>query len=198
MISLHVKEIEGVWCGVAYEGEKIFATAFAFAENGVLRSLLHAIPFDVPFQQLEKASSFAERVINSIKAIYDGKDVRNRFSLATEYLTDYARKVIEAVVLIPVGYVSSYGFIAKAVGGSPRAVGRVMALNPFAPIVPCHRVVCSNFTLGGYGGGLNLKREILSRERRGYSCEKEILVEGGKLRVFPVEFVLRKLEKGKC
>ena len=198
MINLYVKEVEGVWFGVAYEKEEVFATAFAPTENGVLRSLLHGIPFNVPFQQLKKPSSFAERVINSIKDIYDGKDMRNRFSLATEHLTDYARKVIEAVVLIPVGYVSSYGFIAKAVGGSPRAVGRVMASNPFAPIVPCHRVVCSDFTLGGYGGGLNLKREILSRERRGYSCEKEILVDCGKLRVFPVEFVLRKLEKGKC
>ena len=102
MINLYVKEVDGVWFGVAYEEEKVFATAFAPTENRVLRSLLHGIPFNVPFQQLEKSSSFAERVINSIKAIYDGKDVCNRFSLATEYLTDYARKVIETVVLIPV------------------------------------------------------------------------------------------------
>ncbi len=73
---------------------------------------------------------------------------------------------------IPLGYVTSYGAIAKAVGGSPRAVGNVMASNPFAPIVPCHRVVKSDLTLGGYGGGLKVKVELLSREKRGFSSLK--------------------------
>lgn len=195
MISLHIQEIEGVWFGVAYEKEKIFATTFARAENIALRNLLRNIPFNIPFQRLKKPSKFAELVLNSIKAIYDGKEAHNNFSLATEYLTSYAKKVIGTVILIPTGYISSYGFVAKAAGGSPRAVGRVMALNPFAPIVPCHRVVNSNFTLGGYGGGLNVKLELLSRERRGYSVEKEIPVNNKNLRVFPVELVFQKLEK---
>jgi len=72
-----------------------------------------------------------------------------------------------------------------------------MAMNPFAPIVPCHRVVSSDFTLGGYGGGLKAKLAFLNREKRGYTVEREIPVGDKKLRVFPVEFVLKNLEKSK-
>jgi hypothetical protein len=70
-----------------------------------------------------------------------------------------------------------------------------MALNPFPLIVPCHRVVCSDFTLGGYGGGLDVKHNILSREKRGYTAKREISVNGEKLQVFPVELVLSKTRK---
>ena len=65
----------------------------------------------------------------------------------------------------------------------------MMAGNPFAPVIPCHRVVCADFTLGGYGGGLKVKRELFEREKRGYQTAQEISVGEGKLRVFPVESV---------
>ena len=68
-----------------------------------------------------------------------------------------------------------------------------MASNLFPLLVPCHRVVRSDFTLGGYGFGLNVKLEILKRESRGFSSEREIRVNDGKLRVFPVEFVLKRV-----
>jgi methylated-DNA-[protein]-cysteine S-methyltransferase len=129
-----------------------------------------------------------------LKNIYDGKDVTIGFPLAMEHLPEYSRKVLPVASLIPVGYVSSYGCVAKAVGGGPRAVGNVMASNPFAPIVPCHRVVSSDFTLGGYGGGLKVKLAFLKREKRGYGSKREISVGGKKLQVFPVEFVLRKVK----
>jgi len=134
-------------------------------------------------------------VLNVLKSIYDGKGVTRSFSLAIEHLSNYARKVIEIVSLIPLGYVASYGSVARAAGGSPRAVGRIMALNPFAPIVPCHRVVSSDFTLGGYGGGIKVKLDFLKREKRGYTAKREIPVNGKKLQVFPPEFVLRKVGK---
>jgi methylated-DNA-[protein]-cysteine S-methyltransferase len=125
--------------------------------------------------------------------IYNGKGCSQRFNLATEPLSGYARKVLEAVALIPVGYVTSYGCVAKAAGGSPRAVGRVMALNPFPLIIPCHRVVASDFSLGGYGGGLQVKLELLKREKRGYTTERGIPIKNAKMQVFPVEYVLEKL-----
>jgi len=197
MLSLYIKDMDGVWFGVAYDGEKVFATTFAFNERRALQSLLGSIPFNVPFQQLETASAFAERVIALLRDVYNGEGISVNVSLATEHLSSYARKVIAVASLIPVGYVASYGSVAKAAGGSPRAVGRVMASNPFAPIIPCHRVVSSDFTLGGYGGGLDTKLEILKRERRGYASKREIPVNNGKLELFPVEFVLKRLEKGK-
>jgi O-6-methylguanine DNA methyltransferase len=197
MINIYIKSIDGFSFGVAYDGESVYATWFGPDEESALRGLLGSLPFGVPFQQSEKASAFAERVVIAVKDIYDAKDALPNFSLATKHLPDYTKRVIEATYLIPTGYVTSYGSIAKAVGGGPRAVGNVMAMNPFAPIVPCHRVVRTDFTLGGYGGGLDVKLQILKRERRGYTSEREIPVEGKTLRLFPVEFLLESLQKRK-
>jgi len=198
MMGLYTKNIEGVWFGVACDEEEIFATTFASSKNKALQDLLRSIPFNVPFQQFEKPSAFAEYVIAILKNVYDGIGSSQSLPLVTEHLSIYARRVIEAVSLIPIGYVASYGLVAKVVGGSPRAVGRVMALNPFAPIVPCHRVVGSDFALGGYGGGLDVKLAFLSREKRGYNAKREIPVDGEQLEVFPVESVLKRLERSKC
>lgn len=196
MIGVYTKNIDGVWFGVACGKQRVFGTSFAVSEQEALRSLLSSIPFNVPFQVLSKPSAFAEDVLASVKSVHDGNGVSQSFSLATEHLPAYTQKVLRVTSLIPVGYVASYGSIAKAVGGgSPRAVGNVMARNPFAPIVPCHRVVSSDFTLGGYGGGLSVKFEFLVREKRGYTSPREIPVGDQKLQVFPVEFVLRKLER---
>lgn len=192
MLMLYAKVIDGVWFGVACENERVFATAFAFSRSQVLQFLLRSIPFNVPFQHLEKPTEFAEKVISSMADIYNGRGCGEKFFLAMDALSDYAQKVLETVSLIPIGYVASYGSVAKAVGGSPRAVGQIMALNPFPPIVPCHRVVASDFSLGGYGGGLQVKLEILRREKRGYPTEKGIPINSVKLRIFPVEFVLEK------
>jgi O-6-methylguanine DNA methyltransferase len=194
MLSLYIEDIEGVWFGVACDRKKIFATTFASGEKRVLQSLLRSIPFNVAFQHSEKMSVFAKHVFVLMKSIYDGKGDSESFSLVKSNLSEYARRVIEAVSLIPVGFVASYGSVARAVGGGARAVGRVMASNPFPLIVPCHRVVCSDFTLGGYGGGYEgvpVKLGILRHESRGYASEREISVGGGKLLVFPVERVLK-------
>jgi len=197
MINLYSKNMDYVWFGTACDENKIFATAFAFSEEDVLQSLLRNIPYDAPFQRFRKASAFAECIMVLLNDVYNGREVSCSFSLATDHLSRYARKVIETVSLVPLGYVTSYGSVAEAAGGSPRAVGRVMALNPFPLIVPCHRVVRSDFKLGGYGLGLDVKLEILRREGRGYTSKREISVDSKKLSIFPVEFVLKRLEKGK-
>jgi O-6-methylguanine DNA methyltransferase len=101
------------------------------------------------------------------------------------------------VSTVPVEYVTFYGCVAEIAGGGPRAVGRVMALNSFPLIVPCHRVVRSDFKLSGYGGGVALKLEILKRESRGHASKQEIPLGSRKLSIFPVEFVLERLEKSK-
>jgi O-6-methylguanine DNA methyltransferase len=195
MIGVYTKNAGRVWFGVACNEQRVFGTSFARSEQEALRSLLSGIPFNVPFQVFQAPSAFAEGVLASVKNVYDGKDASHGFSLAAEHLPAYTRRVLEAVSLVPVGYVASYGAIAKAAGGSPRAVGNVMAKNPFAPLVPCHRVVSSDFTLGGYGGGLNVKLGLLRREKRGYTSPRQIPVDGKKLQVFPVEFVLKKSKR---
>jgi methylated-DNA-[protein]-cysteine S-methyltransferase len=82
-------------------------------------------------------------------------------------LGEFRARVYREVSRIPAGETLSYGEVARRVGhpGAARAVGTAMATNPFAPIVPCHRVVRSDGSLGGYGGGLALKEKMLRHER---------------------------------
>jgi O-6-methylguanine DNA methyltransferase len=195
MITLNTKNIDGVWFGVACDDKSIFATAFASSQELVLRSLLKSIPFNIPFQYSREGTFLAEQVVATLRDIYYGKDAYNKFFLNMESLSDYMQMVLRATARIPMGYVASYGAVAGAAGGSPRAVGRVMASNPFPLLIPCHRVVASDFSLGGYGGGLKVKLEILSRERRGYTKEREIPIDGRTLKIYPVEFVLEKASK---
>lgn len=76
-------------------------------------------------------------------------------------------RVWAALRTIPRGRTASYGEIAKQVGskGASRAVGMANAANPIALIVPCHRVIGSNGTLTGYGGGIDRKAWLLAHER---------------------------------
>ncbi len=194
MIEIYTQNIDGVWFGVACAQQQIVASSFGASQQITLSNILGNIPFNVPFQVFHEPSAFAKNILASLKSIYDGQNVNASFPLALTRLPVYTQKVLKATAQIPLGYVTSYGSIAKAVGGGPRAVGNIMAANPFAPIVPCHRVVKSDFTLGGYGGGLKVKLELLGREKRGFSTSKEIEVKWSvSLQVFPVEYVLRNL-----
>jgi O-6-methylguanine DNA methyltransferase len=194
MISVHVKESGDIWFGVAFKKECILATSFGPSEKAVLNSLKESISSNEPIVTSKK-TRFTQQMIDSLKRAYEGESVSKDPTFDMERLSAYTRKVINAVSRIPPGYVASYGGVALSVGGSPRAVGHVMAKNPFAPICPCHRVVTSTFGLGGYGGGLDVKIAFLKRERRGYTSNKFIEIDGGKLEVFPVEQVLKRAEK---
>ncbi|HEY6970942.1 MAG TPA: methylated-DNA--[protein]-cysteine S-methyltransferase [Candidatus Angelobacter sp.] len=80
--------------------------------------------------------------------------------------TDFQKKCWNALLRIPYGKTCSYADIAQQVG-SPRAfraVGQANHNNPIPIIVPCHRVITSSGTLGGYGGGLDVKQKLLHHE----------------------------------
>lgn len=108
-----------------------------------------------------------DRTAALIKAYLEGEDVK--FSLKAVDLfrcTKFQQSVLRAQYAIPRGSVSTYGLIASHVGapGGARAVGNVMAYNPFPLIVPCHRTVLSNFHLGGFQSGTEMKQAMLERE----------------------------------
>jgi AraC family transcriptional regulator of adaptative response/methylated-DNA-[protein]-cysteine methyltransferase len=80
--------------------------------------------------------------------------------------TAFQRQVWEQLRAIPYGETVSYGGVAKALGkpGAVRAVGRACAINPVALVIPCHRVVREDKTLGGYRWGLQRKQKLLDIE----------------------------------
>lgn len=96
---------------------------------------------------------------------------RTRFDLPLDLgVRGFAREVLDAIAAIGHGQVRSYGELARTLGrdaGSARAVGRACTSNPVPIVVPCHRVIASDGTLGGYAGGLDLKRWLLGHEGYG-------------------------------
>lgn len=78
----------------------------------------------------------------------------------TDKTTSFQEKVYTLCSKIPKGKVSTYNAIAKALNTSPRAVGQALKRNPYAPKVPCHRVIKSDRTLGGFNGIMNNSKKI--------------------------------------
>jgi O-6-methylguanine DNA methyltransferase len=193
LIEIYTQSSDGVHYAVAINQREIVTSTFAADEKTALHNILSNLLFNVPFQVFSDPSTQAKTTLKTLKDIYDGKEANINLPLSIDHLPTYTKKVLKATMAIPIGYVTSYGAIAQAVGGGARAVGNTMACNLFLPIVPCHRVVKSNLCLGGYGaGGLRVKLEFLRRETRSYLEPKKVEVCGNQLWVFPVEYVLRK------
>lgn len=79
---------------------------------------------------------------------------------------EFQQRVLRAEHAIPRGSVSTYKLIAAHLGvpGGARTVGNALANNPFPLIVPCHRAIRSDYSPGGYQGGVDMKRSLLSKE----------------------------------
>ncbi len=106
-------------------------------------------------------------IASGIKKLLEGEPVE--FSLDIAALSscgEFQQRVLRAEYAIPRGRVSTYKLIAAHIGfpGGARAVGNALANNPFPLIVPCHRAIRSDHGLGGYQGGLEMKRALLTRE----------------------------------
>jgi methylated-DNA-[protein]-cysteine S-methyltransferase len=82
-------------------------------------------------------------------------------------LTPFQWQVLAAAATIPLGQTRSYQWVARKIGRpkAVRAVGQALGKNPFAPIIPCHRVVRQDGSLGGYAGGLSKKKHLLKMEQ---------------------------------
>lgn len=99
--------------------------------------------------------------------------------LALDRCPVFQRRVLLAEAAIPRGWVSTYGRIAAHLGvaGAGRAVGNALARNPFPIAIPCHRAVRANGGLGGYQGGLALKRALLTAEGVTVRADGNVLLE---------------------
>jgi methylated-DNA-[protein]-cysteine S-methyltransferase len=102
-----------------------------------------------------------------IARIYAGEKVNFDFSLLNlSRLNKFAEKVLMQTCKIPRGRVATYSGLAAKIGapGAARAVGTALANNPFPLVIPCHRVVRSDGSLGGFGGGIEMKKDLLNKE----------------------------------
>jgi methylated-DNA-[protein]-cysteine S-methyltransferase len=103
----------------------------------------------------------------AIKGLLEGEEIEFSLDIADLSLcTEFQQLVLRAEHRIPRGSISTYQLIAKYLGkrNGARAVGNALANNPFPLIVPCHRAIRSDRHLGGYQGGLEMKRALLEKE----------------------------------
>jgi methylated-DNA-[protein]-cysteine S-methyltransferase len=109
----------------------------------------------------------ARLLCRKIEALLKGKRADFVLSDLDWSLTHrFQQRVLRMEHRIPRGMVSTYGRLAKKLGnpGAARAVGTALARNPFPLIIPCHRAVRSDSSLGGYAGGLGMKKRLLQFE----------------------------------
>jgi O-6-methylguanine DNA methyltransferase len=200
MVVLHARAVGGRWYGIAYAGNAFVATAVSPSRAKTLADLRRAVPEGAkPRVDDEDRSDFAEKAIALLVELEAGNEEHKGFSLA-DCVREPLAAVLKVAAAIPLGYVTSYGNIAKASSSDARDVGQVMATNPLYPIVPCHRVVGADLSLVGYFGSkapeaLRAKLDRLSKEARGFKTERDVVVEGRALRVYPVEWAIARAQK---
>jgi len=141
----------GRWVGEAFPGSKPGTCAEIAAIGGRMQTFLEgaAVAFDLEDARLDLCSQFQRRVL----------------------IAEHG---------IPRGRVSTYGLIAARLGApsASRAVGRALATNPFPIIVPCHRAIRFDGTLGGYQGGPAMKRRLLELEGVAVDRSGRVQVDG--------------------
>jgi methylated-DNA-[protein]-cysteine S-methyltransferase len=103
-----------------------------------------------------------------IQAYFQGRPIDCTWDiLDLQNLTELQTRVLQETADIPYGSVRSYGDIAERIGHpkAARFIGATMACNPFPIVIPCHRVIGTKGRVGGYGGGVELKKRLLQLER---------------------------------
>ena len=155
-------------CGIAWASGGIVAVQLPEAdEASTRRRLVRELPSS---QEVAVPPAQVQAAIQGVQALLGGeaRDLRE-VALDMTRLTPFQRDVYAIARAIAPGQTMTYGEVARALGdpGLARAVGQALGHNPFAPIVPCHRVLAAGARAGGFsaGGGVATKLRMLQIER---------------------------------
>ncbi|MEU6662783.1 methylated-DNA--[protein]-cysteine S-methyltransferase [Streptomyces sp. NPDC046821] len=169
----------GVTVAWAVVSTDIGPLLLAATDDGLVNVVFHATPAvrDRAVERLgsrlgtepaeDPGSPLLAEPIRQLKAYFAGE--RRDFDLPLDWslISGFNRQVLrELAAGVPFGSVVGYGDLAGRVGqpGAAQAVGMAMGANPLPVVVPCHRVVESDGGIGGFGGGLETKRQLLALE----------------------------------
>lgn len=154
-------------CGIAWGPGGVVAVQLPEADAARTRArLLKGLP---PLPELSPPPATVQAAIEGIQALLMGeaRDLRE-VPLDMTRLTPFQREVYAMARAIPPGQTRTYGEMAQALGdtGLARAVGQALGHNPFAPVVPCHRVLAAGARSGGFSarGGVATKLRMLQIE----------------------------------
>ncbi len=153
-------------CGIAWGPQGIVALQLPEATSGATRArLLRACPEAAESEPRETVVAAIEAIVALLRG--EPRDLTG-IALDMERVPDFHRRVYGVAQTIPPGKTLTYGDVATRLGdpGAVQAVGQALGRNPFAIIVPCHRVVAAGGRIGGFsaGGGAATKRRILAIE----------------------------------
>jgi methylated-DNA-[protein]-cysteine S-methyltransferase len=141
----------------------------ASCRSGLLTGVMWR--YDKPAEPMGSATVLDD-VADQLSAYWSGDFEDFDLPLDWSLVSSFAADVLKATVAVPYGRTSTYGAIADAIGrpGEARAVGGALRENPWAVVVPCHRIVSADGSLTGYGGGpstgghLDIKQLLLDHE----------------------------------
>jgi methylated-DNA-[protein]-cysteine S-methyltransferase len=116
------------------------------------------------------APAFFAELIKRLRSYFSGHKTTFPNALDLSAATSFQRQVWKMTRLIPYGETRSYSWLAEQLGkaGAVRAVGQALGRNPLPIIIPCHRVVAKDGRLGGYTGGVEIKRYLLNLEANAF------------------------------
>jgi methylated-DNA-[protein]-cysteine S-methyltransferase len=151
------------WVGIAWSERGLVALSLPQATEVEAKGQLPAGSDPAPIAPpgLDVAA-----LVGKLQAYFDGEAVDFYEPLDKSIGTEFQRRVWALTQAIPRGQTRTYGQIARQAGspGAARAVGQSMARNPWPIVVPCHRVVGSDGSLTGFGGGVDMKHRMLAME----------------------------------
>ncbi len=161
------------WVGLAISPKGILALEYPRAtREEALANLKERWP------EASLVQAAPEEIGERLQRYYAGEPVAFRARLDLKGYTPFQRRVWQATLQIPYGQTRPYSWVAQE-ARSPRAyraVGTALAKNPIPIIIPCHRVLRKDGTLGGYGGGLDMNRRLLEMEAKG--AQTSVVSEG--------------------
>ena len=139
------------------------------SEQGLQGIFWHKQPVQLvkSLNPLHEQEKIILNVIKQIEEYFKGQ--RKTFNIVLSFSgTSFQKQVWRELSKIPFGKTVSYKDIAKRIKNSKavRAVGSANGKNPFSIIIPCHRVIAADGSIGGYGGGVPVKRRLLELEQR--------------------------------
>jgi methylated-DNA-[protein]-cysteine S-methyltransferase len=126
----------------------------------------------------ESSTPFFQDLVKRLQAYFSGQVVNFSDELDYGDATDFQRRVWQAARKIPYGKTHTYGWIAEQADKpkAVRAVGQALGQNPLPIIVPCHRVTSTGGGLGGFSGGLAIKKYLLKLENNRHQ-ERQLTLE---------------------
>jgi methylated-DNA-[protein]-cysteine S-methyltransferase len=167
-------------CAIAWSGDAIAGTQLPEHDEAAMRRRMER---RFPNARETAPPPSVQNAIDDITALLNGRvNDLTHIALDMDGVAPFERRVYEAARAIAPGTAITYGDLAKRIGDphAAQAVGQALGRNPFAPIVPCHRIVSANGTMHGFsaGGGVATKLRLLTIE--GWRASEPTLFESAR------------------